>query len=1527
MKKTVLAVALATFGVAMAAEWNFPAGGDPKLVVPHGPETTFTEGVRAEIDFSIDISKISPTHHFANLFTKGKDFMDGFSVMVRDTGRMLVDVKGIEPGYYLHCVELESNRAYHLVMYITRDNVRLFLDGNEAGSYLYYGAFDFSTTAPLTIGSMGGYTFPGSVTHLKLEPLAAVNVPPGGPGRLLVEPPTDQARAKILWSRAICRDRGRYVGWPTVCRLRNGDILAVFSGDREEHVCPWGKVQMARSRDGGETWEGPTTIANGPVDDRDAGIVQMPDGDIVVTYFTSVAYRTESFLKKDWPRDDPHYWWKRHDEKISDETRSAALGYFRTVSKDDGKTWSKPTRMEGVGNAPHGPVLLRDGSLFQLGITGIKRKTPDGEKSCTAVGAWKSADKGATWQCLCPDIPWSDDEGLKNMELDEPHVVELADGTLVGMIRFNGADQYLRQTVSADGGKTWTRIVKTPLVGLPPHLIRLADGKLVCVYARRISAPCYGEYACISDDDGKTWDVANEILLRPYHNYDIGYPSSCLLPNGDILTVFYHPRQAGEKPCLMATKWRVKSDDGLTRLRAAVADDPTCCISNAVWTTIGGKKILDIEYVLKPGKDSHIRCKAAFPAPEDWNGRLWGHGQGGWAGAVGSQASAATGGALCVSTDLGTGPSCGWRTHAPDPWPEDVWKDYLWRSTHLMTVYAKKFAKEFYGREPHHSYFIGASTGGGQGMHEAERFPEDYDGIVSELPAIGRLSIEASAFHRSQIDNRIRLAGKRAKILADAAVEFMADKDEPFARGRFITDPRLCDGHDDEILNLAAKKDPAFAEPAVRAAVKELFAGPVVNGRRTYPGYVWGAEFNHSGGLICFSNYIEKRDGKKFDEHTATWNDFEEFTAARRGAMDAMNPDLSAFAAHGGKIIMTAGLEDQTVPYLTMVDYYEDVTDEMGGLARVKNFFRLFLMPGCAHGDVGREMRSCPPADLKRMIENWCEKGEAPDFVEPKCRDGTTLRVAAYPEKAVKEGDAWTTKPFPRGVACRTDPFYAGGRQAKTVLAFNEDDTHFFGRKEAATREGLEGYIDQVCRGAVTHFFICANGQRAIFDSKTIDSAWKDTNEPKGYEANLKALADQGLDPIRIWAEKCRRKGVVPWVSIRMNDIHCVNEPANPYLSSFWRNHPELWRGGQKDGQHGLRAFDYSKKEVRDYFLAFVKEVIDRYECAEGIELDWLRFPDHLPPGRARENAHFLTGFMRDVRACANAAAEKRGWPMRVSVRVATVPENALGYGTDALAWARAGLVDLIVPHNYRYAPDYGLPLTRWAELVAAANPRVRVIPGCDASIKIENLAPDRKMNLDEYCAWADVMQARGAKGLYLFNLYENPPDCEVWNEILDHGLSRGYVAKHRRRYPLSYLDTPGGNPSGRKLPAAIDSDFAFTLPVGTVPAAGTTALLLAFDGNVPPGTLEGVTLNGAKAESVADEPAANWVNGYKSNMHTVKWKDLPQYRFEVPQVKKSARLAFPLAAVKAGANEVRVKGAPGVPAKLICCELEVEPK
>ena len=365
-----------------------------------------------------------------------------------------------------------------------------------------------------------------------------------------------QARAEIKWTRPICVEDGRYIGWPTVCRLTNGDLMAVFSGDRDEHVCPWGKVQMIRSSDNGETWSAPRTIANGPIDDRDAGIVQLPDGEILVVYFTSVAYR-DGLYSKEWPAGSARYWWRRHDEKIPAETRTRALGNFCVRSKDNGVTWSAPDVIPLKGQTPHGPVLLKNGDLFQIGRWTATAHDGAGEAGKTYISAERSSDGGHTWNLLCDKIPAAEGENAVPSRFHEPHIAELADGTLVVHVRYHGPDGHLRQTLSRDGGKSWTTMTQIPLLGLPPHLLVLPDGKLVSVYGRRWAKPGFGEFACISDDGGQTWDVSSEIVLAPSHCGDLGYPASTLLPDGDILTVYYQQCKPGEKPCLMATRWRV----------------------------------------------------------------------------------------------------------------------------------------------------------------------------------------------------------------------------------------------------------------------------------------------------------------------------------------------------------------------------------------------------------------------------------------------------------------------------------------------------------------------------------------------------------------------------------------------------------------------------------------------------------------------------------------------------------------------------------------------------------------------------------------------------------------------------------------------------------------------------------------------------------------------------------------------------------------------------------------------------------
>ena len=359
--------------------------------------------------------------------------------------------------------------------------------------------------------------------------------------------PAKQTRADVLWTRPICVEKDRYIGWPTVCRRANGELLAVFSGDRDGHLCPWGKVQLVRSTDDGEAWTEPVTIANGMLDDRDAGIVEMPDGELLVSYFTSVAFRRPNVIAA-----HPEY--ARHDSKLDPRKVKEALGYWIIRSKDGGLTWSEPEKAS-CDQTPHGPILLRDGSLFQLGRRFGDSKVGVNEYGRTIVSSWRSTDAGRTWECLNADIPLPVG-GTVRERFHEPHAVERADGVLVGHIRHEGSDNYMFQIVSKDGGRTWSAAEKTTILGFPPHLLRLDDGRLLCTYGRRFD-PGFGEFAAVSDDGGKTWDTANEICLARSHCEDLGYPSTVGLGGDLFLTVYYQQPTQGRKPCLMATKWRL----------------------------------------------------------------------------------------------------------------------------------------------------------------------------------------------------------------------------------------------------------------------------------------------------------------------------------------------------------------------------------------------------------------------------------------------------------------------------------------------------------------------------------------------------------------------------------------------------------------------------------------------------------------------------------------------------------------------------------------------------------------------------------------------------------------------------------------------------------------------------------------------------------------------------------------------------------------------------------------------------------
>ena len=356
---------------------------------------------------------------------------------------------------------------------------------------------------------------------------------------------TISVRPTISWSKVICKEPGDYIGWPTIARKADGELLTVFSGDRETHFCPYGKNQMVRSHDGGETWSAPETINSTPLDDRDTGIVVLRSGAIVMSWFTG---DTAQHLDRHRKRTPDHVVdaWARHCNKISDEERRRWHGHWTRRSTDGGSTWE--TAVDSIASTPHGPIQLRDGRLLYVG-TAVLEDQP----SLVSV---ESTDEARSWQ-LIGTIPVPEADAVK-LPYHEPHLVELSDRRLLCLWRYQPPgspdDSFMQQTESVDGGKTWSVTHSTPVWGYPPHLILLHNGDLLATYGYR--RPPYGQRACLSHNGGETWDIDNEIVLRDdASSGDLGYPASIELEPGELLTVYYQIDEPGEKTSLMATRW------------------------------------------------------------------------------------------------------------------------------------------------------------------------------------------------------------------------------------------------------------------------------------------------------------------------------------------------------------------------------------------------------------------------------------------------------------------------------------------------------------------------------------------------------------------------------------------------------------------------------------------------------------------------------------------------------------------------------------------------------------------------------------------------------------------------------------------------------------------------------------------------------------------------------------------------------------------------------------------------------------
>lgn len=342
-------------------------------------------------------------------------------------------------------------------------------------------------------------------------------------------------------------ERFGYFGWPSIARQSDGTIVVAASGLRFAHVCPWGKSVLFRSHDEGLTWSNAEVVNNTALDDRDTGIVSLAQNRLALTWFSSDTDKYRDSLKKSLNSQDMQII-ERILDAWTDATREGYNGSWIRVS-EDGHYWGEP-RPAPV-NAPHGFIVLVDGSWLYLGKAWQLQPGGRMPSSEQPIQAARSQDEGRTWSLLGavplpPDMHYED--------CHEPHAVQLPDGSLLGFIRHHKPFQILLSR-SLDGGTSWTEAKACGVLGSPPHAILHSSGAIICVYGYRLEP--YGQRVMISHDYGKSWQ--KDIVLRddgPDH--DLGYPASVELANGDILTIYYQKLQKEHKNCaLLYTRWRL----------------------------------------------------------------------------------------------------------------------------------------------------------------------------------------------------------------------------------------------------------------------------------------------------------------------------------------------------------------------------------------------------------------------------------------------------------------------------------------------------------------------------------------------------------------------------------------------------------------------------------------------------------------------------------------------------------------------------------------------------------------------------------------------------------------------------------------------------------------------------------------------------------------------------------------------------------------------------------------------------------
>lgn len=465
------------------------------------------------------------------------------------------------------------------------------------------------------------------------------------------------------------------------------------------------------------------------------------------------------------------------------------------------------------------------------------------------------------------------------------------------------------------------------------------------------------------------------------------------------------------------------------------ADEAVAILEVTSGTT--GSAGTDREYCLvKTRVGANVNIWVAMPTAQ-WNGRLRSEGNGVYAGA--SQlvvpVDSVRQGFVGVKTDTGhAGTAKGplpdfldgsWGMSSPGVANTKLQEDFAQRSMYLMSVVGKQLAKAYYAKDPVRAYWYGCSTGGRQGLMMAQRYPDAYDAILAGAPAI-----HWDRFQAYQIWPQVAMkfeaggpmsAAKRALVTSRAVAA--CDALDGVADG-VIGDPRTCtyDPTSDIEITKADCADDTCLTPGQASGVKKIWAGATAaDGRQLWPGIERGADLGAFSGDFPFPIPIEQARywtylDPNWDWNVLTYENYETFfndNARVVGPVIATdNPNLSAFKARGGKLIMYHGWNDQLIMPQGTVRYYDRVRQTV---ANAEEFSRLYMVPGMAHcaggpgvDQFGQTASGIVPAepktDIFRALMAWSEKGVAPQDITAAKLNGTTVTrtrpLCPYPQVA-----------------------------------------------------------------------------------------------------------------------------------------------------------------------------------------------------------------------------------------------------------------------------------------------------------------------------------------------------------------------------------------------------------------------------------------------------------------------------------------------------------------------------------------------